>query len=104
MGRIAINAALNFLRGANRNESTSLDEDALLTDALESGDADTRKNIYALFVRLPPKQRIVVELRVLHGLSFAEVARLAECSEDSAKVNYHSAIKRLRTWVNKPKQ
>jgi RNA polymerase sigma-70 factor (ECF subfamily) len=101
MGRIAINAALNFLR-AHRSESTSFEEDALFTQGLETSQSDTWKNVYSLFERLPPKQRLVTELRVLHGLSFAEVATMADCSEDSAKANYHSAIKRLRGLINRP--
>jgi RNA polymerase sigma-70 factor (ECF subfamily) len=45
---------------------------------------------------LPPKQRLVIELRVFHELSFEEVATLAGCSEESARANYHHAVKHLR--------
>jgi RNA polymerase sigma-70 factor (ECF subfamily) len=35
-------------------------------------------------------------LRVFDDLSFREVAELADCSENTAKVNFHYAVKRLR--------
>jgi RNA polymerase sigma-70 factor (ECF subfamily) len=50
--------------------------------------------------RLPPQQRLVVELRVFEELPFRAVAEVADCSEDSAKVNFHHALKRLRALMN----
>jgi RNA polymerase sigma-70 factor (ECF subfamily) len=38
----------------------------------------------------------VLELRVFDDLPFKEVADLADCSENTAKVNFHYAVKRLR--------
>ncbi|XXY45036.1 sigma-70 family RNA polymerase sigma factor [Sorangium sp. So ce269] len=51
---------------------------------------------------LPPKQRLAVELRLFHELSFQEIAALADCSEDSAKANFHHGIKRLRGLIPDP--
>jgi RNA polymerase sigma-70 factor (ECF subfamily) len=53
--------------------------------------------------RLPPQQRLVVELRVFSELPFAAVAEVADCSEDAAKVNFHHALKRLRVLMNEEK-
>ena len=39
---------------------------------------------------------MVLELRVYDELPFREVAELAGCSENAAKVNFHHAVKRLR--------
>jgi RNA polymerase sigma-70 factor (ECF subfamily) len=94
--RIAVNLALNTVRDSSRRRPEPVgvepedqvheslvqrDEEALLKRALE---------------QLPPKQRVVVELRIYEELSFKDVGRIAECSEDSAKANYHHALKRLR--------
>ena len=49
---------------------------------------------------LPPQQRLVVELRIYEELPFAQVAEIAECSEDSAKVSFHHALKKLRVIMN----
>lgn len=32
-------------------------------------------------------------------LSFKEVAELADCTENTAKVNFHHAVKRLRALI-----
>ena len=97
--RIAINCALSWLRDHRREQPTEIAEDAL-TDAnpapeqLSAG--DDRTWLRAAIAQLPPKQKLVLELRVFDDLSFKEVAELAACSENTAKVNFHYAVKRLR--------
>ena len=97
--RIAINCALSWLRDHRREEPTELAED-VLTDAnpaparLAAGEDGVR--LRAAIAQLPPKQKLVLELRVFDDLSFKEVAELAECTENTAKVNFHYAVKRLR--------
>jgi RNA polymerase sigma-70 factor (ECF subfamily) len=39
---------------------------------------------------------MVLELRIYDELPFKEVAELADCSENAAKVNFHHAVKKLR--------
>jgi RNA polymerase sigma-70 factor (ECF subfamily) len=36
---------------------------------------------------------------VFHDLSFEEIAAIVDSSEDAAKVNYHHAVKRLRSLL-----
>ncbi|HWO25959.1 MAG TPA: sigma-70 family RNA polymerase sigma factor [Kofleriaceae bacterium] len=97
--RIAINCSLTWLRDHRREEPTEIAEDAL-TDVnpaparLEGGAEGAR--LRAAIAQLPPKQRLVLELRVFDDLSFREVAELADCTENTAKVNFHYAVKRLR--------
>ena len=45
---------------------------------------------------LPARQREVMDLRVNHGLSHAEIAALLEISEESSRANYYQALRRLR--------
>ncbi len=97
--RIAINCALSWLRDHRREEPMEIAEDAL-TDAnpapqrLIGGERGAR--LREAIGQLPPKQKLVLELRVFDDLSFKEVAELAECTENTAKVNFHYAVKRLR--------
>lgn len=97
--RIAINCALTWLRDHRREEPSEIADDAL-TDAnpaparIASGEEGAR--LRAAIAKLPPKQRLVIELRVFDDLSFREVAELADCTENTAKVNFHYAVKRLR--------
>ena len=71
----------------------------LVVDATGASDlveAQRKAVLRAAIAQLPPKQRQIVELRVFDDLSFREVAQLAECNENTAKVNFHHALRRLR--------
>ena len=97
--RISINCALSWLRDHRREQPAEIGEDALTDDnpapaQLSAG--DDRARLRAAIAQLPPKQKLVLELRVFDDLSFREVADLADCSENTAKVNFHYAVKRLR--------
>jgi len=97
--RIAINCSLSWLRDHRREQPTELAEDALTASnpapAQLSAD-DDHARLRRAIAQLPPKQKLVLELRVFDDLSFKEVAELADCSENTAKVNFHYAVKRLR--------
>lgn len=97
--RIAINCALSWLRDHRREQPAEIGEDALTEDnpapaQLSAG--DDRARLREAIAQLPPKQKLVLELRVFDDLSFKEVSDLADCSENTAKVNFHYAVKRLR--------
>jgi RNA polymerase sigma-70 factor (ECF subfamily) len=102
--RIAVNLSLNHLRDHARERPTEIAEDALVAEAVAGArldQRDDRRRLLAALDVLPPKQRLVVELRVFEDLSFKEVADVAECSENAAKVNFHHAVKRLREEMSK---
>jgi RNA polymerase sigma-70 factor (ECF subfamily) len=97
--RMAANLSLNVVR--DRKPSAELADDlatALVREPLVEEEAQRR--LRAAVAQLPPQQRLVVELRIYEELSFAEVGEVAECSEDSAKVNFHHALKRLRVLMH----
>lgn len=97
--RIAINCALSWLRDHRREQPTELAEDALVEAnpaPAQISAGDDRAQLRAAIDQLPPKQKLVLELRIFDDLSFREVAELADCSENTAKVNFHYAVKRLR--------
>jgi RNA polymerase sigma-70 factor, ECF subfamily len=103
--RIAINQSLNHLRDHRREQATDLADDALSTRAtgptrIIEGERSAR--VRAAIESLPPKQRLVLELRIYDDLSFREVAAVAECSENAAKVNFHHAVKKLRALLAAP--
>jgi RNA polymerase sigma-70 factor (ECF subfamily) len=97
--RIAINLALNHLRDHAREIATEIADDKLTASATGAhrliADEDHAK-LRAAVAELPPKQRMVLELRVFDELSFREVGELADCTENAAKVNFHYAVKRLK--------
>jgi RNA polymerase sigma-70 factor (ECF subfamily) len=97
--RIAINCSLSWIRDHRRETPTEIAEDSLTEMPVAPGriasDQDSVR-LRAAIAQLPPKQRMVLELRVFDDLSFKEVAELADCSENTAKVNFHYAVKKLR--------
>jgi RNA polymerase sigma-70 factor (ECF subfamily) len=97
--RIAINCALSWLRDHKREQASEIADDALFEIADAPGrisEGQDGARLRAAILQLPPKQKLVLELRVFEDLSFKEVAELADCSENTAKVNFHYAVKKLR--------
>ena len=100
--RIAVNVAMTARRAAGNEHGVSMAEVELITNALGTARVNARevaRKLADALDRLPPKQRLVVELRLLRELSFREVAELADCSEESARVNFQHGVKKLREWV-----
>lgn len=100
--RIGINLALNHVRDRAREQPSELDPDALAVNAVGAGGLEASEQQAALraaIAELPPKQKMVLELRVYDELSFREVAALCDCTENAAKVSFHFAVKRLRTLL-----
>jgi RNA polymerase sigma-70 factor (ECF subfamily) len=100
--RIAINVALNHVRGDAAEGWVALEDDVAFTTCLETSKlvaAELWRKVSARLEELPPKQRMVVELRVFHDLSFEEIGDVVGCGEEAAKANYHHAVKRLRELV-----
>jgi RNA polymerase sigma-70 factor (ECF subfamily) len=97
--RIGINVALNHVRDRAREEPSDTAGDDLAVGAAAPRAihaAQRAKVLRAAVAELPPKQRMVLELRVFDDLPFREVAALADCTENAAKVSFHYAVKRLR--------
>jgi RNA polymerase sigma-70 factor (ECF subfamily) len=104
--RIAINCALSWLRDHKREQPAEIDEDALVdvhTAPSKIADGQDNARLRAAIEKLPPKQKMVLELRVFDDLPFKEVAELADCTENTAKVNFHYAVKRLRDILGEQK-
>lgn len=97
--RIAINLALNHVRGAPAADLAPIDDVAAFTTSLGTSRlvaAEVWRKVSVRLDDLPPKQRLALELRIFHDLSFEEVAAVAGFSVASAKANFHHAVKRLR--------
>ena len=97
--KIAVNTALNFTRDAHHDRAIPLEDVEIITNALSTGRMSARharKKLAAAIQQLPPKQRMAVELRIVHELPFAAIAKIAGCSEDSAKANFRHGVAKLR--------
>jgi RNA polymerase sigma-70 factor, ECF subfamily len=97
--RIGINLSLNRLDRQLPTEPLDLEDDRLFTNSLGTSrvvGADLRQRVHASICELPPKQRLVMELRLYHQMSFEEIGAVAGISSDAAKMNFHHGVKRLR--------
>jgi len=103
--RIGAHLALNHLRdnarfvadedGVERPAEAERGPTPLALERLEL--AEQAQALRAAVRELPTKQRMTLELRIYEDLSFREIAAALEISEGAAKVNFHYAVRKLRT-------
>ena len=101
--RIGINQCHNYFRQNKNREFISLD-DIPVTDskAGPEGDFSDRERLSQLqkaVERLPYKQRMVVSLRIYQELTFEEIGKALNIRANSAKVNFHHAMEKLKNWI-----
>ncbi len=99
--RIAVNLATNHLRDETRLGRAPLEAlgaaEATPAVAPEVHErAERAAQVRAAVLRLPRRQREVLTLRIDAELPFAEIAAALGTTENSAKVTFHHATRRLR--------
>ena len=105
--RIGINQCHNYFRQNKNREFISVD-DIPVTDskADPEGDFSERERVLHLqkaVERLPYKQRMVVTLRIYQELTFEEIGTALNIRANSAKVNFHHALEKLKDWIKSEK-
>ena len=104
--RIGANLALNHLRDHARfvdEESPDPEEPAVVPEAhLRLEAAEDALALRRAVADLPTKQRMTLELRVYEELSFKDIAAALDTTEGAAKVNFHYAVRRLKSLLGKP--
>ena len=58
-----------------------------------------RNELWDAVSKLPSRQRIVVTMRIAEEKPYKEIAEVMGISENSAKVNYHHAVKALKNQL-----
>jgi RNA polymerase sigma-70 factor (ECF subfamily) len=100
---IAINLCRNVLRTRKRRGiHEEVDDKAVSVEAGidEELISSERKEMLGRAVEeLPPKQKAVLTLRVYEEMSFREIADTMRMTENSAKVNFHHAVRRLQAAI-----
>jgi RNA polymerase sigma-70 factor, ECF subfamily len=108
--RIGANLALNHIRDHARfvDEAEGAGNPAQNEDGARSVEADVQLEAAELSEALrqavgllPTKQRMTLELRVYEELAFKDIAVALNTTEGAAKVNFHYAVRRLRTLLAK---
>ncbi|MGN0190956.1 MAG: RNA polymerase sigma factor [Candidatus Cryptobacteroides sp.] len=104
--RIVVNTSLNFLRKRSLMTRFAYGDEALkAADRLESdvyfnGDA-LQAALYKAIANLPPKQRVVFEMRYFDELDYRTISQLLNTSEGALKASYHFASEKVRAEMKK---
>jgi RNA polymerase sigma-70 factor, ECF subfamily len=95
---IARNAALDELRRRKRRASLEAEpEDLAAPDLDDRADAALRRaSVRAALAGLDPRERELVALKFMAGLSNAEIARVLGISESNAGTKLHRTVNKLR--------
>lgn len=96
---IATNVVRNEMRDRPPSRNVPLDDVDLITTAFGTNKLlarEIKQKLAGAIAELSPKQKMVVELHLLHGVGFREIATIVDSSEESARRNYAHAVKRLR--------
>jgi RNA polymerase sigma-70 factor (sigma-E family) len=92
--RSIVNAAISAWRKQRRMSPVADPEPPGVADPSEGiADAD---HAWALCSELPPRQRAAVVLRFYEDLPFAEIGRILDCPESTARSHVHRALEALR--------
>ncbi len=62
--------------------------------------AETRQRMRQAVARLSPTQREVFTLRVTEGLTYKEIADVADTTEGAARVHYHNAVRAIKEHLD----
>jgi RNA polymerase sigma-70 factor (ECF subfamily) len=104
--RIAINETLRFL-AQNKEQKrvmASAFEWAKVTDAYEMDLMDEEKTWLLLnegIERLPPRQKLVFNLRYFEKMTYAEMADILKVTEGSLKASFHHALGKLNEFIKR---
>ena len=97
--QIGLNLCRNALRDRARQVHEDVDDVPLTApqDTFMATLASEMRDRLGYAIRaLPERQREALVLRVYHDHAFAEIGAIMNCSEGTAKANYHHAVSKLR--------
>lgn len=94
---IAGNCVTDHLRTAARRERTPIQSSPPRPVGDPSAGLESRDTVERCLEDLPAEQRTVVELKVLDGLTFAEIGELLGCPISTVKSRLVYALQKLRS-------
>lgn len=98
--RIAMNQSINFLNKKKADSEVAIDggetSDVLQLegDAYFNGDA-VQFNLMKAISTLPPKQRMVFNMRYFDEMTYTEISEVMGSSVSALKADYHHAVKKV---------
>ena len=101
--RVAVNAAISYVRRERRHPHVPLDSlrefraDIDAEPQQQATRMETQQTVQQLLAQLPEQQRAVLVLRYFQELSLDEMAEVLNCSVAAVKVRLHRARNAFRT-------
>ncbi len=98
--RIATNETINFLKSKRLRTMFSMSgyesafADKLASDPYFSGDEISRR-LYRAIAKLPPRQKMIFNMRYFEELKFSEIAEILNRSVGAVKASYHHAFTKV---------
>lgn len=98
--RIATNESLNFLEKKKRRYFFPIEDhkEVMKNHIDESYYIDGEeidRRLQKSLLHLPPKQRLVFNLRYFEDLSYEEISKITDTSVGALKASYHHAVKKI---------
>ncbi|MGL4364329.1 MAG: RNA polymerase sigma factor [Bacteroidales bacterium] len=102
--RIATNEALSFIKQSKRLQQLSSEEADIVLQQLAATDTHFNpNNIQLLFeqalLTLPPKQRVVFQMRYYEETPYEEMAEVLKTSVGALKASYHVAAQKIESFL-----
>lgn len=101
--RIAVNQCKNRARQSWRFDTDPPDPLTLCDtnpDPEETvASREIQQNLREAVEKLPEKQKMVLQLRVYQEMSFEEIGQIMQTNANTAKVNFHYAVEKIKQWL-----
>jgi RNA polymerase sigma-70 factor (ECF subfamily) len=104
--RIATNEVLAFMKKQKSQNVVSLQEvenslsNTLKEDIYFNGD-DAQIKFQQALATLPPKQRLVFNMKYFDEMKYEEIAEVLDTSVGALKASYHIAVEKIKKDINK---
>lgn len=100
--RIATNECVRHFKKVQKHlQKVEMDEKMM--NSFESNDTENEESILVKFqkaiLQLPEKQRIVFNMRYYDELSYKEMGKILNSSENALKTNYHYATEKIKAYL-----
>jgi len=96
--RIATNEVLTFLKKSKSLQQIPLEDRLDADPQLFNGD-DMQKALQKAILSLPPKQRLVFNMRYFDEIKYEDMSRILGTSQGALKASYHHAASKIQEML-----
>lgn len=95
--RVNMNQANTYFKHSRRRNFLRLEDQNELVQIQDNYDLVwTKKQLHHEIFKLPKMQKSIVMMRIIQKLPYKDISKILGISENSAKVNYHHAVHKLK--------